>query len=291
MPSGNSPAAPKIAVIIPAHDEQAFLGRCLESLTQQTLKPQKLLIVDDNSSDLTTSIAQHFAAEHSYISLLRVRSHEHHLPGSKVVSAFLKGLESLDEDWDILCKFDADLLFPPDYLQQIAVHFQSDPTVGMAGGFCYIRQGDQWKLESLTGPDHIRGALKAYRKQCYRDIGGLRPSMGWDTVDELLAQYRGWKVHTDPALQVKHLRPTGETYGKASKLKQGEAFYKMRYGLLITLIASLKLAWKKGKPGLIFDYFRGYLGARAARMPFIVNEAEGAFIRKLRYKKMLGKLF
>ena len=115
--------------------------------------------------------------------------------------------------------------------------------------------------------------------------------MGWDTVDELLAQYHGWKVVTDAALAVKHLRPTGFTYNKAAKLKQGEAFYKLRYGLAITFIASAKLALKKGKKSLIKDYMQGYYHAKAKNLPFLVSKKEGAFIRRLRYKKMLSKIF
>jgi hypothetical protein len=38
-------------------------------------------------------------------------------------------------------------------------------------------------------------------------MGGLKAAMGWDTVDELLSTFYGWKVVTD-ALIVKHLKPT-----------------------------------------------------------------------------------
>src|SRR5690606_24192364 len=108
---------------------------------------------------------------------------------------------------------------------------------------------------------------------------------------ELLAQFHGWKIKTDTSLAVKHLRPTGSTYNKAAKLKQGEAFYKLRYGFPITLIASAKLAVKKKNPVLFKDYLQGYIRARQRKIPFLVGEKEGAFIRRLRYKKMLSKLF
>ena len=115
--------------------------------------------------------------------------------------------------------------------------------------------------------------------------------MGWDTVDELLAQYHGWKIKTDLQAKVKHLRPTGFTYNKKAKWKQGEAFYKLRYGFFITSIASVKLAFKKKQPALIKDYLQGYFQASARKMPFLVDKKEGAFIRRLRYKKMWSKLF
>ena len=68
-------------------------------------------------------------------------------------------------------------------------HFQSDDTIGMAGGFAYINKNDNWILENLTDKDHIRGAFKAYRKATFIQIGGLKSAMGWDTVDELLCKF------------------------------------------------------------------------------------------------------
>ena len=281
----------KIYIVIPAHNEAEFLEQTLTSLVNQSLKPARLVVVDDQSNDETAEIAEKFAAQNEWISLVRTSSSRDHLPGSKVIKAFQKGLETLDEKYEVLCKFDADLIFPQNYLETIAAHFTADLKTGMCGGFCHVFSEENWVLENLTGKDHIRGALKAYRKQCFKDIGGLRPSMGWDTVDELLAQYHGWKITTDSSLKVKHLRPTGATYGKAAKLKQGEAFYKLRYGITITLIAAAKLASRKGNPGFFVDYLKGYFKARHQKMPFLVDKKEGAFIRRLRYKKMVSKLF
>ena len=67
-----------------------------------------------------------------------------------------------------------------------------------------VKKNNEWILENLTRKDHIRGALKAYRKACFVQIGKLKPSMGWDTIDELLAKFYGWELLTDETLQVKH---------------------------------------------------------------------------------------
>ena len=284
-------AALKFYVVIPAHNEAEFIGQTLKSLSEQTLQPEKIVVVDDQSSDETAEVVKEYAKKFSFISLVSTTSSGAHLPGSKVINAFNHGLEQLDNNYDIICKFDADLIFPNNYLDTISKHFKEDSQVGMAGGFCHLEVNGSWKLENLTDKDHIRGALKAYRKACFEDIGGLKPSMGWDTVDELLAQYHGWKIKTDPSLAVKHLRPTGFTYNKAAKWKQGEAFYKLRYGWFITTIASVKLAMKKGDPKLALDYLEGFRKAKLSKMPFLVGKKEGAFIRRLRYKKMLSKIF
>ncbi|WP_178989829.1 glycosyltransferase family 2 protein [Winogradskyella schleiferi] len=279
-----------IYIIIPAHNEADYIGKTLESLVAQTVLPKQIVVVNDNSSDNTQSIVEEFASNYPWISLVNSESSDTHLPGSKIIQAFNKGLESLDGNYDIICKFDADLIFPKNYLEQIAYHFKTNLKLGMASGFCYIEKNGQWTLENLTNKDHIRGALKAYRKDCFNQIGQLKPSMGWDTVDELLAKYHGWEILTDETLHVKHLKPTGQSYNKASKYLQGEAMFKMRYGFWITLISAMKLAYKKGSFQFFRDYMSGYFKAKSNEKEFLVSKDEGEFIRNLRWKGIMKKL-
>ncbi|TQD34364.1 glycosyltransferase family 2 protein [Haloflavibacter putidus] len=278
-------------IIIPAYNEEEHLAKTLASLTRQSFLPTKILVVDDNSTDNTAKIAEKFAQDYTFIDTIKRGSEPNRIPGAKVVATFMHGLKYLDEAYDVICKFDADLIFPENYLEKLKQAFEENTKTGMAGGFCYLQQNKNWVLESLTNKDHIRGALKAYRKKCFQEIGGLKPSMGWDTVDELLAQYHGWEIKTISELKVKHLRPTGKTYHKSSKFKQGEAFYKLRYGYLITAIAAFKLSFLKKKPALFFQYLKGYKLAKKKKLPYLVTAKEGKWIRKYRWKKIKEKLF
>ncbi len=281
----------KTYIVIPTHNEERFIAKTLNSLVSQTLIPKKIVVVNDNSTDNTCAIVNDFVLQYNFISLIHTNASKDHMPGSKVINAFYKGYTTLDTDYDIICKFDADLIFPIDYLEKITNSFKKDNRVGMVGGFCYIQNDQNWVLENLTNKDHIRGALKAYRKACFEDIDGLKPAMGWDTIDELLAQYHDWTIKTETELQVKHLKPTGNSYTPKARYKQGEAFYSMRYGFWITLIASTKLALLKKQPTLIIDYITGYLKAKRKKHPFLVSETEGKFIRNLRWKKIKQKIF
>lgn len=263
----------------------------LESLVAQTVLPVKVVVVDDNSVDGTFEIASAFSNKYQWLTVVKNTSEAVHLPGSKVVRAFQKGFAKLDTESDIIIKLDADLILPPNYFETILNIFASEPKVGIAGGFAIIQKNGEWVLENLTGKDHVRGALKAYRKACFDQIGGLKPAMGWDTVDELLAKYFGWEVRTVPELMVKHLKPTGANYNKAARYKQGEAFYSLGYGFAITAIASAKLALMKKKPMLFFDYINGFIKARSAKKPLLVTAEQARFIRRLRWKAMKAKVF
>ncbi len=281
----------KYYVVIPAHDEEKYIAQTLDSLTSQTVLPSSVVVVDDHSNDRTAKIALSYVEKFDYINMVHKESDSAHLPGSKVIKAFNLGLSGLDENYDVIVKLDADLILPTNYFEKILKAFKSDPKIGMAGGFAYIKKNGNWELESLADKDHIRGAFKAYRKECFNDIGGLRTAMGWDTADELLAQYHGWKIHTDETLVVKHLKPTGANYNQEARYKQGESFYTLGYGFAITLVASAKLAVKKKQPKLFLDYIKGYQMAKSSSTEMLVNDQEAAFIRKLRWKKMKQKLF
>ncbi|EKT4549366.1 glycosyltransferase family 2 protein [Flavobacterium psychrophilum] len=280
----------KYYIIIPAHNEESFLGLTLQSIIEQTILPSKIVIVNDNSTDKTENIALAFAEKNPIITLVNTTSQAIHLPGSKVIQAFNKGLETVNDDYDFIVKADADLIFPTNYFETIINHFKSDSTIGMVGGFAYVEKNKAWILENLTDKDHIRGAFKAYRKATFKQIGGLKPAMGWDTVDELLCKFYHWKVVTDQSLQVKHLKPTGANYNKTARYKQGEAFYSLGYGFFITAIASAKLAMMKKKPLLFLDYIKGFWKAKLAKKPLLVSQEQAKYIRKYRWQKMKSKI-
>jgi len=279
------------SLVIPAHNEELYIAQTLQSVVNQTVLPTKVVVIDDHSTDETAQLVKIFVEKYSFIELLQIQSGAEHLPGSKVIQAFNKGLPLLQNNFDILVKLDADLILPTNYFETIIQHFLADKTVGMAGGFAYIEKNNEWILENLTDKTHIRGAFKAYRKACFEQIGGLQPEMGWDTADELIARFYGWKIVTNENLHIKHLKPTGANYNQAARYKQGEAFYRLGYGWVLTSIAGLKLAFKKNKPLLFIDYLKGYWKAKQNHKPKLVTPEQEQFIRSYRWKKIKEKFF
>ncbi len=261
----------------------------LDSLVNQTQLPKKVIVVNDNSSDKTESICHSFSEKHNWIKTLTISSSSLHIPGSKVINAFYKGYETLDDNYDIICKFDADIVLPKNYLENITKLFNSNPKIGIAGGLAYIEKKGKWVFETISSKNHVRGPFKAYRKECFENIGGLKPSIGWDTIDVLLAQYNNWIIATDKSLKVKHLKPTGKTYDKSSKYLQGEALYKMRMGLSLTLLSALKSAISKNSISHFINTIIGYFKSIGKIEP-LVSKEQGVFIRKLRWKGVKKKI-
>ncbi|TDQ28958.1 glycosyltransferase [Zeaxanthinibacter enoshimensis] len=279
-------------VVIPAHNEEAHLRATLTSLCVQKLMPKKIVVVNDNSTDDTERIIDHFITKHPAIEKVNTSSSDLHLPGSKVINAFNAGLELLDEEYDFIVKLDADVILPENYFEEIALTFRTDENVGIAGGFIYEEDSNgQWKLNHPMNHDHVRGAIKSYSKKCFQAIGGLKNAMGWDTIDELLAQYHGFRIVTIDELHVKHLRPLGKAYNRKARLLQGMAMYQMRYGFMITVIASLKMAWKLKNPLVFLHNMQGFFKAADIGSPYLVSPDEGAFTRALRWRNIRKKLF
>lgn len=282
----------KYYIVICAHNEEEFIEKTLQSVIDQSVLPEKVIIVNDHSTDNTESIIDGFTREYGLLSKINNYSSELHMPGSKVVQAFYKGLSELDEAYDFIVKLDADIILPQNYFERIIELIQLNPKAGILGGFAYEQGKDKsWQLNHPMNKDHVRGAFKAYTKNCFKAIGGLKKAMGWDTIDELLARYHGYSVITDSSLKVKHLRPLGSSYPKQARFLQGKAMYGMRYGLILSVISSLKMAYARKNFGLFGNTIQGYLQAKRKKAPFLVDEKEGGFIRNYRWKSIKNKLF
>ena len=280
----------KLSIIIPAHNEEKYLASCLNSFIGQTRQPDELIVVDDNSSDNTHKIALEFAKKHNWIKVFHRKSSDEHIPGKKVVDTFNFGLQHAS-DYDLIGKFDADIILPENYFKIMRNHFQSNWKLGMCSGLLYIKKEGKWVYEKIADKSHVRGPIKLYHKACFKKINGLRPATGWDTVDTLLAKYYGFETLTDTTLKVKHLRHLGQDYKTKNYFAKGEALYKMRYDIVLAKIASLKMAWSLKSPKMYIQMLFGYLNALFKSSPRFVTKKEGKFIRQLRWKGIRAKLF
>jgi len=276
----------EIVIIIPAYNEEEFIEQCLKSLLNQTLKAKNIVVVDDGSIDASPEIVKELSAKHENLKLVLKSKSYSHEPGGKIVEAFNSGLKSLTVDYDIICKFDADLIFPSNYLESLVYAFQHNPRLGMYGGFCKVKKNDRWSVEQLTNTDHLRGALKAYRKSCFKDISGLTPAMGWDTIDEMKARFHGWQVEISSNLLVKHLKPTGQQYKKDLAKLFGISLFRMRYNWILAFLTCAKMGNNKRSLRFLAESFLAYLRSNSKKNTFLLSLEEGAFIRNYRWSKI-----
>ncbi|MEN1784728.1 MAG: glycosyltransferase family A protein [Bacteroidota bacterium] len=281
----------RITIIIPAHNEAAYICDCLYAFVHQTKPPEEVIVVDDNSTDTTFELAAGFARDHDWIKVIQKESNTQHLPGQKVIQAFNFGLEHSTEDYDLIGKFDADIMLPYNYFEQMRQHFSANWLLGMCSGLLYVEKKDRWVYERIAKKNHVRGPVKLYYRQVFELMNGLRLGVGWDTVDTLLCQYHDFQIQIDPSLKVKHLRPTGHGYSTKNYQEKGVALYRMRYGLPLALIALFKMGVQAQNPMICLQGLNGYLKASFKNITPFVTPEEGHFIRALRWKGVLRRLF
>lgn len=281
------------AIVIPAYNEEDFLEITLESVVHQNKLPITCVVVDDGSTDSTSDIANEYAENYDFIEVVKHSSHNKaHSPGAKIIRAFYKGFAKVnDDEIDVIVKLDADIALPKNYFERSLKHFERDSDIGLTGGVCYVFENDEWVPEKVSNDDHVRGPIKAYRKECLESIGGIPVHIGWDTLDEYLAKYNGWKVHVDKSLKVKHFRPTGQKNFFSVHYKTGKTLYKMRYRFVLTLLTCFKIGLNR-RPYILsgFIAFMGFLFAFIKNEDYFINAEVGEFIRKERWKGVIRKL-
>ena len=181
----------KTLIITPAYNEEKFLQATINSVVSQHLLPIEWVIVDDQSFDRTSILAHEAAKKYSWINYLKKEKKDNIGPGKAVMEAFYYGYDNKKtKDFDIIMKLDADIILPTNYLSEISKRMLADINIGICGGICFTNGSN----ESITNSDHVRGAIKSYRKKCLIEIGGLLKEMGWDTIDEHNARFLNWKV-------------------------------------------------------------------------------------------------
>ena len=279
-------------IVTPAKNESAYIQNTLDSIAQQTLPPSEWIVVDDGSTDNTAELVAKASRTYPWIRLVRRETgSEVRSGGGKVVRAFLQGYSALKtESYDFLVKLDADLTLPKDYFEKVAQCFAADPRVGLCGG-TVLNVVDGALILEKTAPHHVRGAFKAYRKECYEQIGGLKTVWSWDGMDQMELMFHGWKTQVLP-IDVIHHRPTTSAYKILPHRREtGREFYRNGYLLDLALVKTVEYALRKPLATGGFSFLQGYLSAWAGHEPKNVTTELARFMRRFQYRRLLGFIF
>ncbi|WP_294283687.1 glycosyltransferase family 2 protein [uncultured Chryseobacterium sp.] len=276
-------------IIIPAHNEEHNLPFTLDSLLRQTCKDFKAVIVNDGSTDGTLEVVKRYTDADSRFLTVNLEKSAHQ-PGSKVVNAFNKGLQIQEmEKFDIICKFDADIILPEDYLQTVKNSFQMHPEYGLVGGLLYVEKDGGWVYEGNSNRHHVRGPMKAYRKECFIQMKGLRETLGWDNIDAILLENLGWKEMVLPELHVKLIKVKGADYTIRPADYYGRYFYFLGLNRFLAYIAASKEAMKSRSAEFFMDIIKSYEGCRSKKLELKISGEERKVINSQRWNMLKKK--
>lgn len=111
-----------ICVVIPCRNDATFLAACLDALAAQDRQPDRIVVVDNDSSDDTADVARASGAE--------VVSET--IPG--IWPAAARGYDAAMVDAQIIARLDADSRPHPDWVARLEQEFLADPALGVLTG-------------------------------------------------------------------------------------------------------------------------------------------------------------
>ncbi len=100
----------KISVIIPVFNEETVIRECLQSLFEQSVEPQEIIIVDDGSTDSTIEKIQELQKTNKNVWIL---SQKHQGPG------LARNFGAKNATGEILVFVDADVTFDSSFIKKL----------------------------------------------------------------------------------------------------------------------------------------------------------------------------
>src|SRR3989344_1728936 len=172
-----NPSNPRVTVVIPAYNEEQFIPATLKSLVNQTYKNFELIVVDNNSQDKTSEIAQKY--------------------GARVILEKQKGVAQarqagfFEAKGEIIASTDSDTIVPENWLARIVSEFDRDKSLTAFGGLSNLYSGPVtaraagryffkafWVLDKiLSGGWNLNGFNMAVRRSAFLKIGGFNTAL------------------------------------------------------------------------------------------------------------------
>ena len=217
----------KYALITPARNEEAFIGKTIQSVLSQTVLPLRWIIVSDGSTDCTDRIVGEYAKDKPWLELIRMPEHRDRTFAAKA-HCFNAAYNRMDGvPYDVIGNLDADITFKPDYFAYLLGQFAGNQRLGVAST-PFVEASVQYDYR-FTNIEHVSGACQLFRRECFEEIGGYVPirAGGIDWVAVTTARMRGWQTRTFTGKTCFHHRKmgTGTTGIIKAAFRHGEKDY------------------------------------------------------------------
>jgi glycosyltransferase involved in cell wall biosynthesis len=199
---------PQISIIIPALNEEAVIGRCLDSLAKNNFPKSafEVIVVDNGSTDRTIDIAKSFEKVLALKVLKLEKAH---------ISA-LRNRGAAEAGGKFLAFLDADCLAPENWLH-FAVERLSSRNTGIIGGHCTIPKDSPWVTRVWYGDrqtvkrghvSYVPAANLLLSQVNFIEIGSFDESLETNEECEFCnrARKKTLTVVAYPELGVVHLR-------------------------------------------------------------------------------------
>ena len=262
----------KVAVIMPVHNEENYVRKSLSSLIEQDLKPFRIIVINDGSTDDTLSILKEFE-EIEIVNLPKRISKDQNLT-LEICKVINSGLELLknEQECDFIMKLDADHILPNDYLSRIIKKMLDEPTIMASSG---VIEGEYFVVPVHSGRVYRYDYLKKFN---------LEYPVKFSSEDYLLlkAQSLGYKVEIFSDIVTEVLRKTRSNYYDPTGFyNYGRGMKALGYAFPYVLLKSLAFGLKSPKNGIYM--MKGFFARNVDKFePEFRN-----YVKKTQYKALL----
>jgi glycosyltransferase involved in cell wall biosynthesis len=262
-------------IVTPVKNEEECLPYLAESILNQSIKPKLWFIINDGSADKTTQIIEEYKKKYDFIHSHNIKKKGEYL-GKHISIIMKKGFqdaikkcEDTELRYEFIANIDADMILHKNYFEKTIAEFRKDKKLGIIGGTIYYDRTRSKKFNNKlimikTKKNYAIGGLRTWRKDCFKESGGIPISFTrWDSISNIKAELKNWKVKSFDYIKAIHLRETSTRLGYWNGFKmEGKGAYYVGNKPFFIILKCLKLNIKfPFYQGLAFGYgyFNSYL--------------------------------
>ncbi|HLG37394.1 MAG TPA: glycosyltransferase family A protein [Nitrososphaera sp.] len=239
----------RLAAVVPARNEEQCIGETLSALRAQYNAPNKIIVVNDGSTDSTAEIARSAGAH-----VIDLQDRGHNALGTPFLAGVInKGLDCLLAEGygkspsDYVMIVGADHILPPNYTSTLLDLMETNRTIAVCSG--------QIRGERSVIP---RGSGRLVRADVWRKFGLQYPeNYGFETYLLVKVQQEGYEVLVLNELLTDSLRKTGKHYKKSVFVSYGKSLKALGYSKLYSVARIGLMSIKHPKGGLYM--MQGYM--------------------------------
>jgi len=238
-------------IVTPAKNEEENLPSTIRSIERQTIKPILWVIVDDGSTDSTPQIIESAKKKHEWIHSIHLNESARDLT-IHCASVYKIGLDSGIKycegnkmEYEYIATVDADINLENTYFENLIKEFEKNPNLGIASGETWSIVGDR-VMPAKQRENLPSGGHRLWRKKCFEETGGFLLTHSWDSVLNVKAALRGWKVKRFEEYKAIQRRMTSSAEGlwKGWRIR-GESAYYLDFHPLYVVARAIRYLFEK----------------------------------------------
>lgn len=268
----------KYVVVIPARNEENYIGNTLKALFSQSVNAERIIVVNDGSTDGTAKVLGSFNVDVVELEDRGYNAVKENILAETFNAGFKKAIE-LVPDYSHILVVGADTILPNDYME-IMLNYMDLNDLSLSSG---IISGE----ENIK---NVRGSGRIITRKLWREFGEKYIiNEGWESYILYWAGWQGYNSVINKDMLIDTQRPTSSNYKWDKFISKGKFYRMMGYTYIYTVGGILKTIFvhKNIKPALYI--IRGYITCKSKFEKGLRKHTRKKQWQRIRIKLRLSK--